>query len=170
MKVCNHCHIDKELSEFSLDTRRKDGYRGYCKECAKVWSIPYNKIACEKAKEYRRVHRAEIAEKMKDYYIAHRAERKEHDTSMQLKRKYGISLEDYREFHKRQGGVCGICGMPEQTIDPRTNKTLNLPVDHDHETGIVRGLLCSNCNRGLGMYKNNPALLRKAADYLEGLF
>ena len=62
-------------------------------------------------------------------------------------------------MHDAQGGLCAICGrkQPEKW----------LAVDHDHETGVIRGLLCSRCNSGLGQFKDNPDRLRLAADYLE---
>ncbi len=75
-----------------------------------------------------------------------------------LKSRYGITLEQYEQLFNLQGGRCAIC-------DRETDHTLH--VDHCHETGLVRGLLCGSCNRGLGMYGDNVQLLRKAADYLE---
>jgi len=59
-----------------------------------------------------------------------------------------------------QGGVCAICGGINDNDDA-------LSVDHDHETGRIRGLLCSKCNKGLGSFNDDPELLRKAIAYLE---
>ncbi len=64
-----------------------------------------------------------------------------------------------------QGGVCAICEQPETA--QRSGRAKWLAVDHDHGTGAVRGLLCSNCNPMLGYAKDDPALLRAAASYLE---
>lgn len=84
----------------------------------------------------------------------------------QLKHKYGISLEDYKELWEKQQYKCAICeGTENATTGDRRN--WNFAVDHDHETGKVRGLLCNNCNRGLGLLQDNPELLRKAANYVE---
>ena len=77
-----------------------------------------------------------------------------------LKRRYGINTEEYNKLFRRQEGVCAICGNPCNTGN-------RLSVDHSHKTGIVRGLLCNACNRGLGMLQDSAELLRKAADYLE---
>jgi hypothetical protein len=77
-----------------------------------------------------------------------------------LKKSYGISLNDYEILHNQQKGLCFLCGLPE--IENRL-----LSVDHDHQTGKVRSLLCNFCNKGLGQFKDNPQLLRKAADYIE---
>lgn len=78
-----------------------------------------------------------------------------------LKSKYGLSAEDYSMLLQSQGGGCAIC---RRTKDP-VKKSLH--VDHDHQTGKVRGVLCSLCNKGLGFFADNLKLLRNAADYLE---
>lgn len=87
------------------------------------------------------------------------------DRNRFLRRVYGISLEQYQEMLENQGRVCAICGQPE-TNAPR-GTVASLAVDHDHDTGAIRGLLCSNCNRAIGLMRDNPELLRAAADYLE---
>lgn len=79
-----------------------------------------------------------------------------------LLRKYGIELEDYDRLLEQQAGVCAICGSPP--LPGRPYKAL--AVDHCHETGSIRGLLCDLCNRGLGMFKDSPDLLESALAYL----
>ena len=70
-------------------------------------------------------------------------------------------------MHERQRGLCGICQRPETVVAGRHGKTpLRLAVDHDHVTGVVRGLLCSSCNQGIGYFKHDPALLEAAIAYL----
>jgi Recombination endonuclease VII len=69
---------------------------------------------------------------------------------------YGIGADEFDELVVRQGGVCAICGRP----DPEH-------LDHDHETGAVRGVLCFNCNGGLGQFRDSIDALRSAASYLE---
>jgi hypothetical protein len=73
-------------------------------------------------------------------------------------RSYGISVEDYDEMLESQGGGCYICG-----IGPVGRA---LDIDHDHRTGKVRGLLCSNHNRALGLLGDDPDLLLAAHTYL----
>ena len=73
-----------------------------------------------------------------------------------LRRRYGITAEDADHLLAGQGGLCAIC---------RTAPAAH--VDHDHRTGRVRALLCFNCNGGLGQFKDDPAVLRAAADYVE---
>lgn len=75
---------------------------------------------------------------------------------------YGITLEDYDEMLEWQGGGCAICGSP---VGDGVGRRLS--VDHDHETGEVRGLLCSRCNAGLGMFQDRQDLLLRAVEYLE---
>lgn len=79
----------------------------------------------------------------------------------QLRRNYGVTLEAYNEILEIQGGVCAIC----RTHDP-TERSDRLFVDHDHESGAVRALLCHRCNAGLGYFKDDVELMRKAMAYL----
>lgn len=76
-----------------------------------------------------------------------------------LKRKYGITLEEYEALFDAQGGVCAICGG-------QSDPGFSLAVDHHHGTGNVRALLCSYCNRGIGLFRERSDWLRRAADYL----
>jgi uncharacterized protein (UPF0264 family) len=73
---------------------------------------------------------------------------------------YGITIDEYEAMEKNQGLGCAICGGIQS--DDR-----GLAVDHNHDTGKVRGLLCSSCNRAMGGFKDSSVLLRKAADYLD---
>lgn len=81
-------------------------------------------------------------------------------TDAQLRYKYGISLAEYDQLLAEQNNGCAICAKtPEQN-------GRRLAVDHNHETGEVRGLLCSPCNQGIGLLQDNPAVVSKAAAYL----
>lgn len=79
----------------------------------------------------------------------------------EVKRKRGFSLtiQEYDMLLEKQNGVCAICG--------NACAHFSLAVDHCHQTGEIRGLLCSQCNRGLGLFRDEPERLRKAAEYLE---
>lgn len=83
-----------------------------------------------------------------------------------LKNLYGLTLGEHEHMLVSQGSVCKVCGHPESRRH-RDGGSVALHVDHDHETGIVRGLLCHKCNVGLGSFNDDPELLRKAADYIE---
>ena len=76
-----------------------------------------------------------------------------------LRLKYGLTLEQYHDLLNKQGGACAICGCETDTRA--------LDIDHHHGTGEVRGLLCNTCNRGLGLFKDDVAVLRSAITYLE---
>lgn len=73
-----------------------------------------------------------------------------------LKREYNLDLDEYFEMHNKQNSLCALCEEEKP-----------LQVDHCHTTGIVRGLLCRDCNVAIGFMKDSPHLLRKAANYVE---
>lgn len=87
--------------------------------------------------------------------------------NVELLKRYGITIEAFEEMLASQNGVCKICEMPETAVHPRTGEVRHLAVDHCHTNLNVRSLLCTQCNRMIGLSRDNPALLRKAADYLE---
>ena len=74
----------------------------------------------------------------------------------ELKTRYGITLVEYTSMHEEQEGKCAICGSKAKLV-----------VDHNHVTGVVRGLLCSACNRAIGHGNESPERFRSIADYLE---
>lgn len=155
MKHCNSCNQDKELSEFGKDKYSKDGYTDYCKECrnaqarhrAKMKPAVYGRDNW-KFKEYR-----------KAYY--NKPENKRKYKSQMLKQTYGITIEEYEALLEKQNNVCAICKQPELTV-----RNKNLAVDHCHKSGKIRGLLCSHCNRAIGLMKDDYKILREAANYL----
>lgn len=85
---------------------------------------------------------------------------KEHSKRASLKRLYGISLETYNEMFADQEGFCAICDKHA------SEEKYALCVDHDHNTGVIRGLLCLNCNTALGKFRDDADLLRAALKYL----
>jgi len=98
------------------------------------------------------------------------AERKEYDMSEERKLKrinkqlmtlYGITLEDRQRMFEEQNGCCAICGTHQSNLEK------GLYVDHDHETGVVRALLCFMCNIGLGGFKDDPELMKKGIGYVQ---
>lgn len=79
--------------------------------------------------------------------------------------KFGINRFDYEIMFKKQNGLCAICNKPEFAITRKKKRMLS--VDHCHKTGKVRGLLCGNCNIGIGLFKENKESLWMAIKYLE---
>ena len=82
------------------------------------------------------------------------------------KRVYRLSINEYLDLAEKQGFVCAICG--KENFAMGATHTGLLVVDHDHKTGKVRGLLCHNCNRALGLLQDSPDTLKSAISYLEG--
>lgn len=95
---------------------------------------------------------------------AHKAN-PQHSRAKHIRNAYGLDWETYEEMFKSQDGSCYLCQHPLKLYSNDLMESAR--VDHDHETGQVRALLCHNCNALLGHGKENPMLLRKAADYLE---
>lgn len=79
----------------------------------------------------------------------------------QMKYKYGLTLEAFEELWEAQDGACAICKKKLQT------NNRGVSIDHNHETGFVRGLLCNPCNTGLGLLRDSISLLNSAVSYLE---
>jgi hypothetical protein len=76
------------------------------------------------------------------------------------RREHGISADDVDAMIEAQGGVCAICGRTPK-------RAASWHVDHEHATGAIRGMLCIDCNQGIGKFHEDPGRLRAAADYLE---
>jgi len=77
-----------------------------------------------------------------------------------LKRNYNLTVDDYNKMFEEQHGCCAICGVHQMNLNRR------LAVDHSHESGLVRGLLCFKCNAALGLFNDSEKLLKKAITYL----
>jgi len=105
-------------------------------------------------REYQREWSKHAREKNKNYF-------KDSD----LRRTYGVDLKWYDAQCASQKGLCAICNEPEKVMI--RGKPFRLAIDHNHQTGAIRGLLCSPCNRAIGLLKDDPATIRRAADYLE---
>lgn len=101
----------------------------------------------------------DVKEKMRSYQASYKERHYErvikNQKTYQLRVKYGLSFEDYEELLIAQEGRCAIC-----------NRMKKLHVDHCHETGKVRGLLCNNCNCGIGNLQDSVEIVKKALDYL----
>jgi len=155
MKHCNSCNEDKYLDFFGKDKHSKDGFTNYCKECRNRDS---RQRAAKNPEIYKR-RNDKHKEKRKEYYS--RPENKRRFKSQALKQAFGISIEEYDAMLKLQNGVCAVCFKEELTV-----RNKNLAVDHCHKTGKIRGLLCSHCNRAIGLLGDNPTVLENALNYL----
>lgn len=138
MKICYRCEENKPLDFFPKASGNKDGHLGYCKKCRNKQLVKWKKDNPDKARTVQR--------------------------KSNLKMKYGLSEEDFQEIENAQNSLCAICKQPPNGNGARF-KTLF--VDHNHTNNKVRGLLCHNCNVGLGSFRDNPALLFRAIEYLK---
>lgn len=91
-----------------------------------------------------------------EYKVKHPEKIREYKRNYDLRKKYGIDLGMWDDTLVAQGGVCLICGSDDRLV-----------LDHDHQTGFPRSILCHNCNVGIGHFKEDPNFLRKAIRYLE---
>lgn len=163
-KTCRVCLEQKPLSEFHRANGTRDGRRGECKVCFRaLWRARYDadperrRRASERARRWAVDNPDRVAESKARRRASGQLrliQRRAH-----LKRKYGITVEDYEAMLTAQEGGCAICRAPEP-------EGQSLHVDHDHDTGAVRGLLCFNCNAGLGKFGENIDLLIAAVVYL----
>lgn len=126
-KVCSKCEKRKSVEEFYGHKGHKDGLSSQCKIC----DLKKSKQEYQKNKERRR--------KQRNSPIG-----KKHKRNIGLKTKFGITLDNYNQMFIEQNGCCAVCGKHQSKFQRR------LAVDHNHETGKVRGLLCPNCNTLLG--------------------
>lgn len=160
-KSCRICGQLKPVSEFYEMAGMADGHRNECKACNLQQKRERYLRDPEVAKARVKKWQHDNAER---YNAAQRARRQRPEVKAaerggHLKRKFGLTSEQYDEMFEHQGGVCWICGEP-----PAESQALD--VDHDHTTGEVRALLCRNCNQGIGKFHENPELLMTAAAYL----
>lgn len=97
--------------------------------------------------------------------ICNQCSNEKHKKSDTVYKKYGINQKTYEDILRTQNGKCAICGCDTGGTS-RSGNIKKLSVDHDHDTGKVRGLLCNMCNVGIGNLRDSPELLEKAAKYL----
>lgn len=147
-KLCPNCKVVKDHSQFSVRGARHGGTKragqlvGYCKSCMS------ERLKQRKARDpsvYRRI-----------------------EWPSKLKRLYGLTVEGYFKILQNQGGVCAICSVdnPCKQRSRRDGASQVFFVDHCHKTGIVRGLLCNNCNQAIGFLRDSSANADRLAAYL----
>lgn len=143
---CTKCHEVRRVEDFRPEPRNRDGLRSQCKQCDRYFAWgwqkrtgQYERWRRENPEAYRRLQRRSA-----------------------LRRKYGMEIEDYDALLAAQGGRCAIC----RSTDPKSNRGTCFVVDHDHDTGAVRGLLCMICNTGIGGLQDDPRIVAAALQYL----
>ncbi len=171
LKRCVSCGNDKQGSEFyrhaytTSSGKKGTRYESSCKECKEIKGQARVRANREKyqesrAKSYAK-RRGEKAAKAKVYYQTNKLEIRKKTRGYHLVGNYGITEQQYQQLLVSQEGRCVICSIHEDDA-PRGI----LMVDHNHQTGKVRGLLCHNCNVACGLLRDDPETARKLADYL----
>lgn len=148
VKTCCHCHQSLPVERFSKRTRSPDGLQSRCKTCVaegvRAWRQANPERDRASNKRYRDSEKG-------------RARSRTYQRGSHFFKRYGITVEQYEAMVVEQEGTCPICcTQPEVLV-----------VDHCHETGAVRGLLCGPCNTGIGMLADSPERLRAGALYIE---
>lgn len=147
LKSCKGCNLTLPISSFGKTYTSENGYRSKCKKCM-------SREKCNWAKTPRG---------KKKYHDQYARKRERLTTEgyrwRRIKQKYGISQAEYEALLSSQNGKCGICftGTPTRGT---------FAVDHCHDTGRIRGLLCSTCNSGIGLLKDKLEILEAAVAYM----
>ena len=137
-KVCTHCGERQDFRYFHVQSKSPDNYSGNCSDCSN-----------DKQNKTRSQSKSKTAVQRRKYTL----------------KKFGMTLQCYDKMLRDQNYSCAICGTKENIVHKKTARSF--AVDHNHETGEVRGLLCNTCNRGLGLFKDNITVLESAAEYLK---
>ena len=167
-KRCSKCRDFKLLKYFYKQKSKKSGLASACKECTKVIVTNYYYNNKEKFKVRNKINYDKNTESRLEWYEDYKANNKEKLSERYKRyhylRKYKISREEIRKIAEFFGMKCGIClsefrelgkGKPWMTVD------------HNHETGEIRGIICNRCNVGIGLFLENPIFMRNAALYIE---
>lgn len=171
-KRCPRCKRTLPSGAFYKNRSALDGLNTYCKECRRL----YESQPEQRAKRWAYLNTPEQAairearnaspdyqETRARYRAKPEVQRRKRERA--LLRKYGMSIPVFTRLLESQRGRCLICGEPLFVGGPRQPRTAT--VDHDHRTGEIRGILCHQCNVGLGDFRDSPLLLCRAARYLE---
>lgn len=162
---CVLCGVDKPMTTEHFRSYKPGGlFRPRCIPCLsmkgkKYWADNKHRLK-EKRRQYYQDHKEVILKKDKEYKLKHQEKRYLSNRRGELRRYYGISLEQYKEMWASQEGKCLICLRHEDTLPKR------LCVDHNHNTGKVRGLLCIRCNLAIGLLAESTDVFQRCVGYL----
>ena len=164
-KTCSKCNIEKSLNEFRPRKDNKDGLHGQCRLCMSLHRNEYRKNNPDINKASR--NRESISVKQDRINNPNKWSKiyKKNNHSMKVRGKgsYRLTEEQYNQLMIKQNGLCAICKQKNYM----KGLEIGLCVDHCHNTGKVRGLLCHNCNVGIGNLKDNILTLESAIIYLK---
>lgn len=162
MKPCRKCGSVKPLADFHRASDMKDGHRNECKTC---WQqICRARYQANRDRYIRRSQRwrENNPEKYEAWRRRNRDENRQRISKNNRKnyflRTYGLTEEDLYFLSVAQNHRCAVCGLGHEA---------GLHIDHDHATGLIRGLLCGKCNKAIGLLKEDPVLFDAASRYLQ---
>lgn len=153
---CPGCGASTLLENFGFVQGKDKYYHNLCRSCAKAKRRNSQNESARKGyqERYQKLKNSESR-------LAHRHKMQRKS----LLKKFGITSEEYDEMLSAQNGVCACCGNPETVVGHRSTLPRLLAVDHDHQTGKVRALLCGNCNTSLGRMGESPERIEKLLQY-----
>lgn len=156
-KLCTGtCGRVLPLESYGLHSSGRFGRQPQCRDCVREKN---NRIRLSDPHRAQQQVLKSKRKKPEKYRAIARKYASKHNRDHMLKYSYGITSEDYQKMLVSQGGKCRICAR-----EPNPGKHLH--VDHNHTTQKIRALLCGNCNRGLGIFKDDRYLLQRAIEYL----
>lgn len=159
MKTCTKCKLEKDEKNFGLKLGKRSARCKICRnEDSKIYRDSNKDLISEERRVYYKTNRIKILAKRKIEWAALSVEEKR---DLHYNKNYGISYSDYVELETAQKSKCAICGTKDK------GQKGVFYVDHCHSSGNVRGLLCSPCNLGLGLFKDSEEALAKALSYLK---
>ena len=171
-KCCIFCNEVKPVTAFhshNYTTRTGKSSRRLmsgCKECCskyqRIRRVEKKDEIAEQSREYRERNRPRLIEKSKEYYAANKARMVASQRKHHLRTNYGLTPEQHDGMIAGQNGKCLICGEKPTQVGSKKG----LHVDHCHDTGRVRGLLCHNCNCAMGLLKEDPIRIQAMLDYI----
>ena len=131
------------------------------RERNRVYRLKFPERIKETNRKYREKNREKIRISNREWQKRNAEQNKKIQKNCSLKRQYGITLNDYNLLLESQNYKCAIC------LTDKSENGKSFAVDHNHKNGKIRGLLCENCNRGLGMFMDSENILLKAMVYLK---
>lgn len=180
---CPHCtkkhSCETVWCEICLEKRRIGKGNGVCIDCGGIVKRVRDGVrTAKRCTNCKRLHKNAYSRKysMKDpekrrKYYRDRARKFRHENrrayqNRDIKHRYGVTLEHCEQLLFEQNGRCAICDISLPRLDAPKKLRKQVNIDHDHDTNVVRGILCPKCNMALGFFSDDPSLLTRALEYL----
>ena len=170
-KLCFSCVQYKPTSCFHKAKKEKDGFQYQCIDCSKQYHAKRYIEQKDKLKVQLKKYKEENKEKLEVASLLWKKNNpdkvKQYQRTSNLRKNFGLSMDEYEQMLEKQNNLCAICEKPETFIHHQTKETARLAVDHCHKTNKVRKLLCKSCNTALGLFKDDIGVMENAVQYLK---